>query len=91
MPWPTGTGLTINSTRHAATARAVSTPPTAKLRCDEPFTDGANRTGFSIRCSVRIASPNDTTTIADLPASPNGCPITAGASSSTGQCHRYHE
>ncbi len=91
MPWPTGTGRTINNTTQTQTATAVSTPPTTRLRWADIVSHPANRTGFSIRCSVRIASPNDTTTIANRPAKPRVWPNSAGASSSTGQCHRYHE
>ena len=54
-------------------------------------TDGANRNGFSIRRSVSTASPAETRTAASLPGSPSGWPSSSGASTSTGQCHRYHE
>ena len=60
-----------------------------RLRSADNRRVAANRAGFSIRCSVRIASPNDTSTIANRPASPSAAPKSAGASSSTGQCHRY--
>src|SRR5207302_6330270 len=35
--------------------------------------------------------PPDTSAAANLAASPSGWPSNAGASTSTGQCHRYHE
>ena len=41
--------------------------------------------------SVSTASPPESRTAANLAASPSGWPSNAGASTSTGQCHRYHE
>ena len=40
---------------------------------------------------VSTASPPEMRAAASLPASPSGWPSNGGASSSTGQCHRYHE
>src|SRR5690606_7578110 len=90
-PAPTGTGRIANSTNAAHTAVAVATAPTARLRTVEDRNASANRAGFSTRCSVMIANPSDTSTIARLPASPMSLPNRAGARISTGQCHRYHE
>ena len=54
-------------------------------------TEAANRSGFSMKRNVSTASPPETTTVASLPASPSGWPSNGAASTSTGQCHRYHE
>src|SRR5258707_12892325 len=90
-PRPTGVGTTTSSARPTHTATAVATPPSARLRPGEPRTAVANRNGFSMKRKVSTASPPETSAAATLAASPSGWPSNAGASSSTGQCHKYHE
>ncbi len=69
-PDAVGTGRTAKSTSPAQTAVAVAVAPTARLRHDEPRSAVANRAGFSTRCRVKIAKPNDITIMASRPASP---------------------
>src|SRR5258707_757985 len=90
-PRPTGLGTHTSRTTPTQTATAVAAPPTARLSRRERRTGAANRTGFSTKRRVSTASPADTRTAANLSASPSGWPSNAGASTSTGQCHRYHE
>ena len=72
-------------------ATAVAMPPNARLRPGERRTAAANRNGFSTKRKVSTASPPEISAAASLAAKPSGWPINSGASTSTGQCHRYHE
>ena len=89
-PCPTGGGTTASATRHAHTPAAVRPAPSSTLR------PGArrrrpNRTGFSRATSVPAARTPESAAAASRPPSPSPWPTTTGASSSTGQCHRYQE
>ena len=89
-PDPDGTGRTTNNTNPTAHRQCRDRSAGDEAGRRDNHSAGANRAGFSMRCSIRMASPIDTTTIASRPAGPSGAPNKAGASS-TGQCHRYHE
>src|SRR4051794_23561845 len=86
-PVPTGDGTTAPTTTATATPAAVRPPPRARLRRGERRSGAAKRTGSSTSSTVATASTSDTATAPSRPGSP--APTTAGASSSTGQCHRY--
>ncbi|BBY20995.1 hypothetical protein MSTO_12000 [Mycobacterium stomatepiae] len=90
-PRPIGSGTSTSSTTLTHTATAVAAPPTARLRPADRFTAAENRTGFSMKRRVSRARPAEMTTVTNLPVSPSGWPSNGAASSSTGQCHRYHE
>ena len=91
-PRPTGVGTTYQQ-RHAHTDRyrGGDTAERETARWQTGARGAANRNGFSMKRRVSTASPPETRTAANLPASPSGWPSNGGASSSTGQCHRYHE
>src|SRR5579884_1262166 len=90
-PRPTGTGTNTSSATPTQTATAVATPPTARLPAGDRRREAANRNGFSTRYRVSTARPAEKRAAASLPARPSGWPSNGGASSNTGQCHRYHE
>ena len=90
-PRPTGVGTHTSSATPTQTATAVAAAPSARPARGDRRTGAANRNGFSMKRSVSTASPPETAAAANLPASPSGWPNNGGASSSTGQCHRYHE
>src|SRR5580693_2086439 len=90
-PRPVGTGTTVSSSTHAHAAPPLAAPATTRLALADRRRAAANRPGFSTRCMVITASPADTSVAANLPGSPAGSPSNSGISSSTGQCHRYHE
>ena len=88
-PRPTGSGTRSISATPTQTATAVAAPPIARLARADRRIGAANRKGFSMKRSVSTASPPEMSTVASLPGSPSGWPSKGGASSSTGQCHRY--
>src|ERR1700727_687434 len=88
---PTGAGTRSSSTTPTQTATAVATPPSARLARPDRRIGAANRSGFSMKRRVSTASPPETRAAVSLAANPNGWPSIAGASTRTGQCHRYHE
>src|SRR5262245_17282425 len=90
-PCPVGIGLNMRSTKTTATAAPVMTPPRARLRFAERRRGPANLAGFSTSTSVTAAKTPEIAAADNRSPSPKGWPIREGASSSTGQCHRYHE